>query len=291
MDTIKKILTLMILSVVISLYGCQDKGKNAKDSDDSNESHENINKPQPINLSVYIDLSDRLIREMTPSHPNQMERDTAIINHLLDIFIDDCIKNGKIILSDNHFQIFFYPAPNSSQIAQLADDLNIDMSKIDAKEKKSVLMSLKTRVQKNLTQIYNTASADNKWVGSDIWGFFSNKAIDKLCIRNGYRNILVILTDGYLYHKDNKINEGNAYSYILPKTLSISNSSLICRRKGLDNLEVLMLEVNPYTSQQRDVLIPVLEEWFKNMEVKNFMVTETDLPVNTKVYIDSFMSE
>lgn len=242
----------------------------------------------PLNISVYLDLSDRLTRDLNPT---QMERDTAIINNLIDLFIEDCITNGKILNSNNHFQIFFYPAPNSSDIAQLAKGLNIDLSKTQLKRKKSELVEMKNRFQTNLSQIYTDAINDGKWVGSDIWGFFSNKEVDKLCIREGYRNILVILTDGYLFHKDNKIKDGNAYSYVLPQTLAIPDASLIVQRKGLSNLEVLLLEVNPYDPKQRNALISTLENWLKEMEVGKYVVNETALPVNTEIYINSFIND
>lgn len=242
---------------------------------------------QPLNISVYLDLSDRLIRELTPS---QMERDTAIINHLVDVFIQDCIAH-KIIDSKSHFQIFFYPTPNNSEIAQLAKGLNVDMAKIAIKQKKFELTEMKSRFQDNLSQIYNDAIAQKKWVGCDIWGFFSNKVVDTLCVRDGYRNILVILTDGYLFHEANKVVDGKAYSYVLPQTLEVEGSSLITKRNGLTNLEVLMLEVNPYTPQQHNALITILENWFREMGVEKLVVSETDLPVNTEVYIDSFIND
>ena len=167
----------------------------------------------------------------------------------------------------------------------------MDLAKTELKQKKVELMEMKTNFQKNLTQIYDETIAQKRWVGSDIWGFFSNGIVDKLCIRKGYRNILVILTDGYLYHEDNKVVDGKAYSYVLPQTLSIEGSSLILKHKGLTDLEVLMLEVNPYTPKQHDALISVLENWFKGMEIEKFVVSETALPVNTEVYIDSFIND
>ena len=261
---------------------------NCSGNTDEKTATEESHGPMPLNISVYLDLSDRLTRELTPS---QMDRDTSIIDHLVDLFIKHCINSGKIINSTNHFQVFFYPAPNNSQIAQLARGLNVDLAKTDLKQKKVELMQMKERFHNNLSQIYTDAISDKKWVGSDIWGFFSNGEVDKLCIRKGYRNILVILTDGYLYHVGNKIKEGSAYSYVLPQTLTVDNSSLIVKRNGLQNLEVLMLEVNPYTTDQRNKLIPVLEEWFRGMEVGKFVVSETALPVNTEVYIDSFMED
>ncbi|WP_300505751.1 hypothetical protein [uncultured Duncaniella sp.] len=285
----KKITYLLFVSVcAIFLFSncttCHEKKEGMASNVDSKDNKADL----PLNISVYLDLSDRLTRELSPS---QMERDTAIINHLVDLFINDCITRGKIINSKNHFQIFFYPTPNISEVAQLAKGLNVDLAKTELKQKKVELMEMKTNFQKNLTQIYDETIAQKRWVGSDIWGFFSNGIVDKLCIRKGYRNILVILTDGYLYHEDNKVVDGKAYSYVLPQTLSIEGSSLILKHKGLTDLEVLMLEVNPYTPKQHDALISVLENWFKGMEIEKFVVSETALPVNTEVYIDSFIND
>lgn len=282
----KLIITLSVIIISCILIFTFTRCSNPK-TDNADIENTSVPEKLPLNISVYLDLSDRLTRDLTPS---QADRDTAIVNHLVDIFIDDCIKD-KIINSSNHFQIFFYPSPNNSQIAQLARGLNLDMSKCDIKNKKKELMEMKQRFQNNLSQIYSDALEEQKFVGSDIWGFFSNKEADKLCIRKGYRNILVILTDGYLYHTNNKVQDGNAYSYILPKTLAIDNSSLIVKRNNLSNLEVLMLEVNPYSPAQHDKLISVLEDWFRNMGVEKFVVSETALPVNTEVYIDSFIND
>lgn len=281
-NTIISIFGILVICIMaLSTTGCLSDSKTT-----SNE--ETKDTIMPLNISVYLDLSDRLTRNLNPT---QMERDTAIINHLIDIFISDCINNGKILNSKNHFQVFFYPAPNSSQIAQLARSLNVDLSKTELKQKKVELMEMKTRFQTNLSQIYDDAMEEGKWVGSDIWGFFSNKEVDKLCVRDDYRNLLVILTDGYLFHADNKVKEGNAYSYVLPQTLEIADASLIVKRRGLSNIEVLMLEVNPYNPKQRDKLTSILENWFRDMEVGKFVVSETALPVNTEVYIDSFLND
>ena len=281
-NTIISIFGVWVICIMaLSTTGCLSDSKTT-----SNE--ETKDTIMPLNISVYLDLSDRLTRNLNPT---QMERDTAIINHLIDIFISDCINNGKILNSKNHFQVLFYPAPNSSQIAQLAKSLNVDLSKTELKRKKVELMEMKTRFQTNLSQIYDDAMEEGKWVGSDIWGFFSNKEVDKLCVRDGYRNLLVILTDGYLFHADNKVKEGNTYSYVLPQTLEIADASLIVKRRGLSNIEVLMLEVNPYNPKQRDKLTSILENWFRDMEVGKFVVSETALPVNTEVYIDSFLND
>ena len=127
------------------------------------------------------------------------------------------------------------------------------------------------------------------WIGSDIWGFFK-KQIDTYCIREDARNIIVILTDGYLFYAPNKIKDGDNYNYILPQTLMNPNSGLIVSRQGLENIEVLMLEINPYDPKHQDKIESVLQNWLKDMGVQKMFVGETDQPSNTKLIIDKFMT-
>ena len=129
---------------------------------------------------------------------------------------------------------------------------------------------------------------DKNWIGSDIWGFFK-KQVDTYCIREDARNVIVILTDGYLFYAPNKQKDGNNYSYILPQTLTNPNSGLIVSRQGLEDLEVLMLEINPYDPKHQDQMEAILQNWFKNMGVQNMYVGETDQPSNTKLIIDKFL--
>ena len=243
----------------------------------------------PLNISVFIDLSDRLVRDMEPS---QMSRDTAIIGYIADYF--KAVTLGPQILSSkNNIKVFFYPTPQNSDIATLAQRLCVDLSTLQGVEKKKAILSMKQNFQNNLAQIYSKAIDDgnnHKWPGCDIWDFFSSKKVDVQCVRNGYRNILIILTDGYLYEGNNKMQDGHAYSYVLPQTLKDPESSLIVNRKRLDSLEVRILEVNPYNKQEGYKLVPVLENWLKAMGVQEITVAETDLPVNTQTIIKSFLN-
>ena len=245
---------------------------------------------KPLNVSVYLDLSDRLVRDLTP---NQTYRDTAIINYLIDYFKGQTL-GPAILKSENKFKVFFYPTPEDTNISTLAQGLSVDVGSKQGVEKRKSLDEMKGVFQSNLSQIYSETLKAKKWVGCDIWDFFSNKKIDNLCIKKGARNIVVILTDGYIYASNNKIKEGsNAYSYILPQTLAVNGSTLIDRRHGElkgKGLEVLMLEVNPYTPKQRDPMVKVLEKWFSSMGVEKFVVAETDANLtNTQTIIKNFL--
>lgn len=278
----KKIFMLFALIGVLS--SCNGGGTGNNDSDSESKTSQ-----PPLNISVFIDLSDRLVRDMEPS---QMYRDTAIVGFLADYFKSK-VLGPHIITSKDNMKVFFYPTPQSSDIATLAQDLSVDMSLLKRGEKKKAVLSMKQIFQDNLDKIYSKAIDDgnnHKWPGCDIWDFFSNKKVDAQCIREGYRNILIILTDGYLYDEKNKIKEGHGYSYVLPQTLKDPDSYLIVKRKGLEDLEVRILEVNPYNKQEGYKLVPVLENWLKEMGVKEITVSETDLPTNTQTIIKSFLN-
>ena len=164
----------------------------------------------------------------------------------------------------------------------------MDLSKAQPAEKKQMLLDFQERFQTSLTKIYEATMQDKNWIGSDIWGFFK-KQVDTYCIREDARNIIVILTDGYLFYAPNKLKDGNNYSYILPQTLSNPNSGLIVSRQDLDNLEVLLLEVNPYDPKHQDQMETILQNWFSGMGVQKVYVGVTDQPSNTKLIIDKFM--
>lgn len=282
----KKILFTLLVVLLMStllLYCGNGNDSNGNDSIDNNTSHN-----KPLNITFLLDLSDRLLRHDTP--PSQMERDTAIVNFMIDKFIAKSVKD-KIRQTENHFQVFFYPAPDNPKISEWSNDLDIDLKGKSPQDKKNSLIGMKEKIDNSLDSIYRSTLANKRWVGCDIWSFFCDKKVDDLCLREGNRNILVILTDGYLYHINNKQSNGNAFSYILPATLNIPNSSLIVKRNGLQDLEVLILEVNPYTPSQRDRLTEVLGNWLSAMDITNFKIVETDIPKHVKPAIQKFVAE
>ncbi len=114
--------------------------------------------------------------------------------------------------------------------------------------------------------------------------------MDIQCIKDNARNIIIILTDGYLYQKGNTLKEGKSYNYILPATLEAGQESIIAKRKGLDNLEVLMLEVNPKKATDKTPMISLLKNWFSAMGVQHVEVYETDIPSNITAPIEKFLN-
>ena len=281
----KHSLPLICLSILtLFLISCDGRTKESMAENSVSIQPEGTT-PKPLNLSVFIDLSDRVVRTLVPS---QMERDTAIINCLIDHFVVGCV-NQKIVPSKDRIRVLFYPTPSNGAIVNWAANLEVDMSTLKPAQKRQELLDMKKNFNESLCNIYDHVLNTQDWVGCDIWDFFSSKKVDVQCIKQGYRNVLVILTDGYLYYTPNKVKEGNAYSYVLPQTLKVPNSSLIVKRNGLEDLEVLMLEVNPYSPTQTERLMDVLETWFTQMGVTKVSIVETDILSNVKPYIDAFL--
>lgn len=287
MRTYKVLLFLAVSFIIIGGASSCGGSKGNKGNDGTGVNATDAEKP--LNISVFLDLSDRLTRDLEPS---QMSRDTAIIGYILDYFKAKTL-GPQILKSKNNIKVFFYPTPQNSKITTLANDLSVDISQLNGIDKRIALEGMKGKFQKSLEQIYNETLTAQNWIGCDIWDFFSSKKVDVQCMRKDSRNILFILTDGYLFDVNHKIKDGNAYSYILPQTLDNPQSSLIAKRKGLEDLEVCILEVNPYNMDHRDQMITILENWLQAMGVKkeNMNVGETDLPTNTKTIVKSFLEK
>lgn len=280
-------LQALLIVVFVSLASCCNVN-NSNDKADKNDRAitATSKSKQPLNISIYLDLSDRLEREMNPS---QKDRDIEIVKYMTEIVKNHAVSQ-KILPSKDRIKVFFYPTPNDSKIALLSKDLEMDLSKAQPAEKKQMLLDFQGRFETSLTKIYDATLKGNNWIGSDVWGFFK-KQVDTYCIREDARNVIVILTDGYLFYSPNKLKDGDNYSYILPQTLANPNSGLIVSRKGLENLEVLMLEVNPFDPKHQDQMETILQKWFSSMGVQKMYVGETDQPSNTRLIIDKFMKE
>lgn len=222
-----KSLSVIIACAAMLLTSCGGGGK--KTSDEGSKDGGNtttVNSNKPLNISIYLDLSDRLVKNMTPS---QKDKDIQIVNYMAEILKNHSVAQ-KILPSRDRIKVFFYPAPNDSKISLLSNDLEMDLSKAQPAEKKKILTDFQSKFTTSLTRIYDATLQAKNWIGSDIWGFFK-KQVDTYCVRKGSRNILVILTDGYIFHAQNKVKQGNNYSYILPQTLSNPNSGLIVSRQ------------------------------------------------------------
>lgn len=292
MKTMKYLLIAIILA-----YGCSDQ----------EEVQQNVTRETPtkdeLNISILIDLSNRI--------EQNREKDLELLSFMAECFKRHIEKKNVFFIHDK-IKVLFYPEPSIDKINTLAESLNIKLDPSDKEGIKNTWETITANYSKQLSLLYDFAQEEGKksgYPGSDIWRFFTDKIHD-YCIESDpeYRNILVILTDGYLYHKDSQIREDNRTSYLTGPYLrregfrnnltweekfSEGDYGFITKRSDLNNLEVLVLEVNPSQVHRDDdeIIKTFWSKWFEEMGVKKHKIYTTDLPSNTKELINIFINE
>ena len=258
-------------------------------------------KSNNLNISILLDLSDRIEDSKIKA------KDSAYLSSLAKSFINH-VKNKKVILLEDRMQLFFNPEPSDEKINDIAEKLRVSFTKETSKSKLEETLKLYAEYPSKLyTLAQNDAKLVNGYPGSDIWRFFKDNIKD-YCIDDCHRNILVILTDGYMFYNKTVMKEKNKTSYLTPrslKALKLNKSNweenidkrqlgFISANKDLNDLEVLVIGItsqnneNPYA---QDIIEAYWSNWLKNMDVKNYKIKYAGLPSNIEKVISDFIQQ
>jgi hypothetical protein len=255
-----------------------------------------------LNLTVFLDLSDRIDTTKYPDATMQFyRRDLAYIAAIANGYSVHCRSRKTRQLSER-IQFYPDPSPSSNEVNDLTQQMKLHLTKDNAT--KDQVCGLVEHYAGLSERLYELAINESKFPGSNIWGFFQNKARNA-CIVEGAVNRLIILTDGYVYHESNKRDEGPHTSYIVPESLNKLGLTgadwksrmekmgygLIPATSGLDSLEVMVLgvsngRVSPY---EGDVLKAFWTDWLSAMGVKNMRIEFAELPAALNEPIQSFV--
>lgn len=260
--------------------------------------------PKQLNISILLDLSDRIDSVKHPSSPSHVSRDLTIVNHIAGLFRTEMDRLGAFD-ANGKIQVFFLPPPPIANIDNLQNNLKVNLSNMDVQQKKTAYDNILSDFQSSLEEIYSETIKHKKYTtGSDIWRFFKNDVVN-YCIDKdtNYRNILVIITDGYIYDAATMEKNGNRVTNLTvgrfgkyrncPDPIAAikkDDFGLMVPRSDLQNLEVLILEVSPENNslKDEDILTYCLDHWMDEMGVSRHAVYKTDLPSNTAKRIDNF---
>jgi hypothetical protein len=303
-----KITKLILISILtISLISCKnDTKKNEIEKEDTLNKKSKVGKQ--LNITILLDLSDRIEPTKYPSSPEHFERDIEVVNYFTELFKKDMEQKGAF-MAKGKMKVIFSPRPKDSEINNIASQLSVDLSNVkNTKEKKKIFDDITGDFKENLSKIYSKTIETKQYPGSDIWRFFKNDVVD-YCIENNedYRNILVLITDGYLYHKNSTDITNNRSAYLIPRNVEsnglrkpnwvekIKNEDFgyITTRGDLNNLDILVLEINPSKNHKNDedVIKAYLSKWFEEMNVNTFKLYNSDLPQYTKSKIKKFINQ
>ena len=303
---------LIILALAFILTSCKNDSKNENIGEVASTPKYTPNSDCPdylakekhnnLNISVLLDLSDRI------EAPKTIEKDTAYLKSLAEAFIQH-IDGKKSILLEDRMQLFFNPEPSSSKINEIAERLNIVFTK-DASV--NLINDTKELYSEKPYELYELAKTDangekSNYPGSDIWRFFKDNVRD-YSIDNCHRNVLVILTDGYMYYEKTQMTEGNRTSYLTPnslKRLNLIKSSwkaemeekdlgFIPANQNLENLEVLVLGINSLNDENPyapDIIEAYWSKWFEEMGITKdrYKIKQAVIPSSMEKVISDFI--
>ncbi|MGC5745085.1 hypothetical protein [Chryseobacterium sp. NFX27] len=250
-----------------------------------------------INVSILIDLSDRIDPKTNPNPTMEhFQRDIEYIKAIEKGFLNH-IKTKRIVTYNDQMQVFFNPEPSDPKINDFTKELQVSF---DKNTNKAYFNTVEKRYAQFPTNIYQSAIKDGNYVGSDIWEFFRNKIKD-YCVKDDHRNILFILTDGYMYHKDTMFSQDKKTSYLTSKLIKSNNLTasdfktifeknnlgFVKANDNLSNLEVIVLGLNPEKGNpfEEAVIKEYWEKWFKEMKIKKYQIKSADLPSNLEPII------
>lgn len=297
MKTILK--TFAIALVFISSFSC----KNDSDKEEKDVLHKNP-VAENYNISILLDLSDRISLEKNPNPTMEYyQRDLGYIKSVSEAFTLH-LKSKRIRQINDKMQVFFNPEPQDPEINTISKKLKIIIDKNNVS--KDLLNSINSSYASQTSKIYESAIKDNNFIGSDIWSFFDAKVKDQ-CLEKGDRNILVVLTDGYMFYNTTIMKDGNRTTYITPELIKknglntidwdkkIQNKDFGFIKAGddLSNLEVLVLGINPNHKNpyEEKVIKAYWTKWFTEMKIKHFEIKNADLPSNMDKIIRDFILE
>jgi hypothetical protein len=286
--------------VCTALFACAPDKKQSTETMTNNEG-----KNRNLNISILLDLSDRIDTTLYSNRTmHYYQRDLGYIQSIARNFSDHLKTKRAFFINDN-LKVFIDPEPKSKAVNTILSSLSKNYNRKNSSLEE--VNGIESKYQSLATKLYEQALADGDFVGSDIWNFFKRKVAD-FCIEEDKENYLILLTDGYMYHKDSKIEVSNKTSYLTSKTLNSHrlNTSdyaermkdkglgFICERKDLETLNVLVLGVNPNTSSgnpyEADVINEYWSNWLSEMGVSKFKIVEAYLPTEADNVIKKFLN-
>lgn len=273
--------------------------------------------PESLNIIVVPDLSNRIVDDI--NNPKQIDSDKAILANIWDTFYEK--TKSKIDSKDRLIIDVTDDGQAKGEFRNFADSLIFDLSKSHKGRINKFYLDKKANAFQTYTDsLYKLAK--NTPLGANYWDYFEtslSRHIQKSNIFNTYKNILIVISDGYL-EAQTKEKTGRAYytgTYEERKGLCESEGRNYKNyKKHIDpiddcsihfpDLEVLVVEVStrkkgskvekddPGTTCDYSILKRQWQNWFALLEIKNsntdFFIRRSQDNQSTKETIKKFIS-
>lgn len=268
-----------------------------------------------LNVTILLDLSDRI---SSKKNPTQSYKDIEFILNVIDVF-KKILEVKNVGNSKDRIKLLYYPTLdklNSElyfKISSLTDSLNFKFDEMDLIKRKNVFYSITKTYEENLKNLYSIFSnlPENYYQGSDLFNYFKHRVTTD-CVdgRKNYVNLLIILTDGYLYSYDSKMHINNRYSYIGPLSnhlkkfrnmmnwetvFETEDYGFIRLNNDLSNIRIIAAEFNPVKDYpiDFDIMKKYWSKWFEEQQINksNYLILRTDHISQNKDVVNNFIKK
>jgi hypothetical protein len=153
---------------------------------------ENNEQRKPINYTVILDLSDRILL------PEQFEKDFYLIERYFAAF-EEKARLNIVLTAKDRFSIKIIPQKNSPlNIGKYEDLLHLYLDETKIQDKNNSLVELKKNIShilQNLKKEAQFGRVSKDYFGVDIWAYLHDNGLD--LSKKEYDNNVLVLTDGY----------------------------------------------------------------------------------------------
>ncbi|MBI6115976.1 hypothetical protein [Salegentibacter maritimus] len=170
---------------------------------------ESNSKRKPVNYTVVLDLSDRVLNN------DQLQKDFKLIRKLFREF-ETKARRGLILTSKDRFAVRIIPQKGSPlDIGSFEDQLQINLDEIPVQNKNKRMEDFVASFEKVLDRLEKQSligKETNDFFGVDIWAYMNDNA-DSFS-KPGYKNLVLIATDGYFdfESRSHVMRTGNRYT-------------------------------------------------------------------------------
>ncbi len=166
-------------------------------------------KSKPVNYTVVLDLSDRVLDR------DQLQKDFLLIRKLFREF-EVKARRGLILTSKDRFAVKIIPQKGSPlNIDSFEDQLQLNLDEIPVQSKNNKMNEFIASFEAVLDRLEKQSligKESNDFFGVDIWAYLNDNA-DSFS-KGGYRNLVLLTTDGYFdfENRSHVIKTGNRYT-------------------------------------------------------------------------------
>lgn len=309
----------LLFAILLSFSNCSSNEETKSNEGDCGPVKKLTGERKNLNISIFLDLSDRISPTFN-SNPSMeyWKRDIGYITSISEAF-EIHLRNKKTILMNDEIKLFLHPLPeNIDDINNIVKSLQKNFTKENASLDNICTVS---NEYQQLSEVIYSKTLEKKepiaqqgkddYPGSDIFDFFKSKVKD-YCVKENHRNILFILTDGYMFMGGTNFMENKKSNYLLSGKNGLDKWGINSQNfktkilnegygfqvptTGLEELEVFVIGLAPKQSWELDVLNLYWSDWLKAMGVKNFQneegqkyLKQADLPSQIDLIVQDFI--